>query len=99
MKSETFVNELESLCEQTGYTIRKERGAFRGDSCVMEGDKLIVINKNRPYEAQIGVLARVLRNNGLEEVYVKPAVRKRIKELWDRIDSMEKETANEEQTE
>lgn len=99
MKSENFVKELESLCEQTGYTIRKERGAFRGDSCVMEGDKLIVINKNRPYEAQIGVLVRVLRNSGLEEVYVKPAVRKKIRELWDRIDSMERETANEEQTE
>ncbi|MEX2585306.1 MAG: hypothetical protein WD315_02855 [Balneolaceae bacterium] len=99
MKSEIFVKELESLCEQTGYTIRRERGSFRGDSCVMEGDKLILINKNRPYEAQIGVLVRVLRNNGLEEVYVKPAVRKRIKELWDRIDSMEKKIAKEEQAE
>ncbi|MFU8811417.1 MAG: hypothetical protein ACNA78_00540 [Balneolaceae bacterium] len=91
MKIETVILELESLCEQCGYTIRKERGSFRGDQCVIEGEKLIVINKNRPPESQAGILARVLQNANLDEMYVKPAVRKHLSELWDRIDRFESE--------
>ncbi|MEX2585208.1 MAG: hypothetical protein WD315_02365 [Balneolaceae bacterium] len=86
MKPENFVLELESLCEQSGYQIRKERGSFRGDHCVVEGEKLIIINKNKPIELQAGVLANVLRGNSLEDIYIKPAVRKELSNLWDRLD-------------
>ncbi len=86
MKPDKFVLELESLCEQAGYRIRKERGAFRGDSCVMEGDKLIVVNKNRPIESQIGILARVLQSAETEDFFIKPAVRKELADIWSRMD-------------
>jgi len=92
MKPEAFILELEQLCEQAGYTIRKERGNFRGDACVMEGDKLIILNKNRPVESQYGVLARVLHAADTEEIYIKPAVRKRLAEVWDRLE-MENKTS------
>jgi hypothetical protein len=85
MKAEKLILELENLCEQSGYHIRKERGAFRGDSCVIEGDKLIVVNKNRPVEAQVGILAKVLKNLNTEEIYIKPAVRKDLVDIWDRM--------------
>lgn len=85
MKAENLILELENLCEQSGYHIRKERGTFRGDSCVIEGDKLIVVNKNRPVEAQVGILAKVLKNLNTEEIYIKPAVRKELVEIWDRM--------------
>ena len=32
MKAEKLLLELEELCEKGGYTIRKERGGFRGGS-------------------------------------------------------------------
>lgn len=86
MKTEKLILELESLCEKSGYNIRKERGAFRGDQCVIEGDKLIVINKNRPLESQAAIMARVLKNQETDDTYIKPAVRKKLEELWDRID-------------
>jgi len=85
MKAEKLILELESLCEQSGYNIRKERGSFRGDSCVIEGDKLIVVNKNRPLEAQVGILAKVLQDLDTEEIYIKPAVRKELQEIWERM--------------
>lgn len=85
MRAEKLILELENLCEQSGYHIRKERGTFRGDSCVIEGDKLIVVNKNRPVEAQVGILAKVLKNLNTEEIYIKPAVRKELVEIWDRM--------------
>lgn len=86
MKTEKLILELEALCEKNGYTIRKERGAFRGDQCIIEGDRLIVINKNRPLESQAAIMARVLKESDAEDTYIKPAVRKKLEELWDRLD-------------
>lgn len=86
MKTEKLLLELESLCEKLGYTIRKERGSFRGDQCIIEGEMLIVINKNKPPQLQAAILARVLRDNRVDEVFIKPAVRKELEDLWVRID-------------
>lgn len=92
MKSETLFVHLEEICEKSGYTLRKERGAFRGDSCLVEGDKLIVINKSRPIDTQNMLLAKILKEADLEDVYIKPAVRKEIRAMWDRIDQFESGT-------
>ena len=94
MKIEKLILELESLCEKIGYTIRKERGSFRGDQCVIEGEMLIVINKNKPPQSQAGILANVLRNGKSEDIFIKPAVRKELEDLWVRIDRF-KEPAEE----
>lgn len=96
MKTETFLLELESLCEKGGYTIRKERGAFRGDQCIIEGDKLIVINKNKPLESQAAIMARVLKNLNPDETYIKPAVRKELEKMWEKLDRFNDENITEE---
>lgn len=85
MKPETLRDELEELVEQLGYEVRKEKGAFRGDHCVIEGEKLVLINKARPTDIQLGVLARLLHQLGVEGIYVKPRVRKQLEKLWDRL--------------
>ena len=89
MKTEKLLLELEKLVEQAGYAIRKEKGTFRGDSCVMEGEKLVVLNKKKPEQQQVGLLARVLKDKTLQDVYIKPAVRKHLEELWDRFEQFE----------
>jgi len=86
MKTEKLLLELEQLVEQAGYSIRKEKGTFRGDSCVMEGEKLVVLNKKKPPQQQVGLLARVLKDKDLQDIYIKPVVRKQLEELWDRFD-------------
>lgn len=86
MKTNDLLLELEQLVEQAGYTIRKEKGTFRGDSCVMEGEKLVVLNKKKPPQQQVGLLARVLKDKELHDIYIKPVVRKNLNELWDRFE-------------
>lgn len=89
MKPDKLFIELEELVERAGYTIRKERGTFRGDSCIIEGDKLVVINKKRPVEQQVGLLARVLDKDRIKDMYIKPAVRKELEVLWHRFDKFD----------
>lgn len=89
MKPEKLLLELEQLVEQVGYDIRRERGTFRGDHCVVEGDKLVVMNKKKPIELQVGLLARVLHEKELEDIYIKPAVRKELEKMWERFDQFD----------
>lgn len=84
MKAVKFLLELEALCEQKGYRIRKEKGAFAGNHCLVEGEKLILLNSRLPVESQVGTLARVLKELDLEDIYIKPAVRRELTDLWKR---------------
>lgn len=84
MKPDKLLMELEDLVCDAGYTIRREEGAFRSDSCVKEGDKLVILNKRNPPEIQLGVLAGLLERTDLDDVYLKPAVRRELEELWKR---------------
>lgn len=83
MKPEKLFLELEGLTEQLGYRIRKERGNFRGGYCVVEGEKIVMINKNHPTEYQVGMLARFLHTQPTEELFIKPAVRRQLEKLWE----------------
>jgi len=85
MKPEKLLLELEQLIDEVGYSIRREKGAFRSDSCVMEGQKLIVLNKRQPAESQILVLTRVVMKNLTDDIYVKPAVRKEMDDYLARL--------------
>lgn len=82
MKNERFLEDLEELTHHVGYTIRKEKGNFRGDSCVLEGKKLIMLNKNNPIEFNISLLAGFLAKKQLDHLYIKPALRKELEKVW-----------------
>lgn len=92
MKPDKFLLELEQILEQAGYTLRKERGSFRGDDCIIEGQKLVVVNKNKPIESQLGTMGRVLGEIDLTGVYIKPAVRKKLENLWDQLEVTPEDT-------
>lgn len=87
MKPAALSIELEDLCSEAGYRVRREKGSFSGSDCVLEGERLILLNRNRPPEFHIGTLARVLRSTDLDQKYVKPAVRRELNKLWARLDS------------
>lgn len=86
MKADKILLELEQLLEQCGYRLRKERGSFRGADCVIEGDQLVIVNKNKPVESQLGTIARVLGQIDMAGVYIKPVVRKELEKLWNRLE-------------
>lgn len=86
MKPDKTLLELEILLEQCGFQLRKERGSFRGADCMIEGDKLVIVNKNKPVESQLSTIARVLGDIDLAGVYIKPIVRKELEKLWHRLE-------------
>jgi hypothetical protein len=95
LKTDKLLLELEQLLEQCGYRLRKERGSFRGNNCVIEGDRLVIVNKNKPIESQVGTIARILSDIDLNATYIKPAVKKELNILWDRL-ALSPRSANDE---
>lgn len=89
MKTDKLLLELEELVGNLGYSIRKEQGSFHSDSCLVEGDKLIVLNKRNPIELQVGVLANIIGDEDIEDIYIKPVVRKELEEYWQRKNKFE----------
>ena len=85
MKAEKLFLELEQLLEQNGYKTRKERGGFVGSDCLVEGDKLVLVNKNKPIESQLKTLATVLAQIPLDGLFIKPVIRKELQKLWEQL--------------
>jgi hypothetical protein len=52
---------LEAIFRANGYTIRYEKGNFKGGHCVVQAQQTIIINKFVPLEGIIATLTELLR--------------------------------------
>ncbi len=80
MLQEQIIKELEDLAEKSSITLRYEKGDFDGGFCVLKDERIIVINKRLSVPKKSSVLAQALAEVGIEEVYLKPAVREFIED-------------------
>jgi hypothetical protein len=80
MKHEQILNELEQLASNCRVAIRYEKGDFDGGYCVLKAERLIVINKRLAPARRASVLAQGLAEVGIDEIYLKPAIREYIED-------------------
>ena len=80
MTPEQLHKELEELAEKSHIGLRYEKGDFDGGFCVLKAERIIVINKRLALQKRVSVLAQALAEVGIEEVYLKPAVREFIED-------------------
>ncbi len=80
MKHEDLINELHDLARLLGVTVRYEKGDFEGGYCVLKAEKLLLVNKRLLPGKRASVLALAMRELGVENVFVKPAVRQYIED-------------------
>jgi hypothetical protein len=65
--SQHTLEKLQEMFAQAGYSIRHERGNFKSGSCVVEENKLIVLNKFSPVETKVSFLIEALQTVKLDE--------------------------------
>jgi hypothetical protein len=75
MKHEELIEELQDIARQMGITVRYELGSFEGGYCILKEQKLLLINKRLLPVRKASVLATALREIGLENVFLRPALR------------------------
>jgi len=81
MKAERIRDEFEALAEKLGFTIRYEKGDFKGDACRIKSDQVIIINKLIPVTHQNYAFSRIFAGEDLSQVSVLPVLRSMIEEV------------------
>lgn len=80
MKLEILIQELQNVATQLGVTIRFERGDFEGGYCILRDQKILLVNRRLFPARKASVLAMAMHEIGLEDMYLKPAVREYIED-------------------
>ena len=75
MKPFAIYQEFEKLAESLEVKIIQEKGNFKGGYCLLEKEKVIVINKIKPLEQRIKALALAFSQLDISNIYLKPAIR------------------------
>ena len=81
MKAERIRDEFESLAEKLGYTIRYEKGDFKGDACRINSEQVIIINKLIPVTHQNYAFSRIFAGEDLSQLSILPVLRSMIEEV------------------
>ena len=71
----TTYNELKEVFEKLNYKIVLDKGNFNTGYCLLEHEKIIVVNKNKPYENRIKILSSILSKIDTDDIYIKPKIR------------------------
>lgn len=58
--TQSTLEKIEKLLDETEYIIRYERGTFQSGYCILEQKKVIVLNKFLPVEGRINTLIDII---------------------------------------
>ena len=57
-----FLNKLEDVFSESEYILRYEKGNFKSGYCILQNNKVAVVNKYYPTEGKINCLIEILKN-------------------------------------
>ena len=89
MKPGDIIQEFEQIAEKLGILIMQEKGDFNGGYCLLEKERIIVINKLKPIEQHICALAQAFALLDTSQIYLKPAIREMIEK---EVNSLQRST-------
>lgn len=81
MNAERIRDEFELLAARLGYTVRYEKGDFKGDMCRINDDNVIIINKLIPFNHQNYAFSRIFADEDLSQLSILPVLRSMIDEV------------------
>jgi len=68
-------NELKEVFEKLNYKVVLDKGNFNTGYCLLEHEKIIVVNKNKPFENRVKILSYILSKIDTDDIYLKPKIR------------------------
>lgn len=58
--TQTTLDKLGSILEESGYVVRYERGTFQSGWCLLESKRVVVLNKFLSVEGRINTLMEII---------------------------------------
>ena len=65
--TKTTLSKLEQLIKEINYVLRYEKGNFNSGYCIVENNKIIIVNKFFDTETRINVLIDIISTLELDE--------------------------------
>ncbi len=81
VKPDNLMSMFEELAEKMDINIVQDKGNFTGGSCTINDENYIVLNKSKPIEQRLKVLANSFNTEKLSDTYLLPALRSYIDEV------------------
>ena len=74
--TQTTLDKVEKVIEESGYIVRYERGSFQSGFCILEDRKVVVLNKFLQLEGRINTLIDLLPQLKIDAETLTPESRK-----------------------
>ena len=92
--TQTSLDKLESIPEQSGYVLRYERGTFQSGYCILEERKVVVLNKFLQIEGRINTLIDLIPQLDINTELLTDEAKKVYMDIISKLETQENE-ANE----
>lgn len=74
--TQTTLDKIEKIVEESGYIVRYERGSFQSGYCILEQRKVVVLNKFLQLEGRINTLIDLIPQLQIDAESLTPDSRK-----------------------
>jgi len=88
--NQSALDKIEKILDETGYTVRYERGNFQSGYCILEERKVVVLNKFLQLEGRINTLIDIIPQLSIAPDLLTPEARKTYEEVLARYQQEEK---------
>ncbi len=79
--SKQLLEKLENIFKVLDFRVRYEKGSFKSGYCIIEDQKVVVINKFFPLESKVNVLTEILRGLEFEPSLLDESQRKLVQKI------------------
>lgn len=79
--TQSSLDKIEKVLDETGYIVRYERGNFQSGYCILEAKKVVVLNKFLQMEGRINTLMDIIPQLSVEPETLTPDARKTYDEI------------------
>jgi hypothetical protein len=83
--TQTTLDKLEAVVEETGYVLRYERGTFQSGYCILEERKVVVLNKFLQLEGRINTMLDLIPQLEINQDLLSEESKKLHKEILAKI--------------
>jgi hypothetical protein len=90
--TQSTLDKLESIPEQSGYVLRYERGTFQSGYCILEERKVVVLNKFLQIEGRINTLIDLIPQLDINTELLTDESKKVYLDIIAKLETQEKET-------
>jgi hypothetical protein len=95
--TQTTLDKIEKIVEESGYIVRYERGSFQSGYCILEQRKVVVLNKFLQLEGRINTLIDLIPQLQINSDALTPDSRKWYDDIMGRYHASQQEDTEGEQ--